>query len=123
MADEVKLKKFENKDVVGTSIKVTRAGDGLSSALDVDPIAIPQGAKVYLILETECIDVQHPRAKANNANLLMRKHVLQTSRAMIVDGSTVAATLDERDRVLAERAEEARVREADRLAEQGEAGR
>lgn len=101
------LKKYEGVEVVGTPIRVVKAGDGLSTALDIDPVEIKIGDTGYLVLQWECTDITYKRAKPG-IPLLNRRHTLTTLRAMMIDGTAVAAELDARDSMLAEHAEKLR---------------
>lgn len=80
------LTPFENHDVVGTSIKVTKAGDGLSDALKVEPAEYELDEKVYVLLETTVADVHFPPSK-DNADARIRVHVLKAGLATVVPDS------------------------------------
>lgn len=78
------LTPFENHEVVGTSIKVTNAGDGLSQALKVEPIEYDRGETVYVLLETTAEKITFVASKDDNEKLI-REHVLKASRGTVVD--------------------------------------
>lgn len=86
------LTPFEGLDVVGTSIKVTNAGDGLSAALKVDPAEYELNETVYVVLETQVADVHFPPSK-DNGDARVRVHVLKAGLATVVEGSKVKALL------------------------------
>lgn len=106
MADK-KLKRFEDRDVVDATIKVTKAGDGLSKDLGVRPQEFKQHETVYVVLETTCSQVayvDHPDDETKSR----RVHTLVTRNASIVDGQAVASMLAETKKLLAVKAEEDR---------------
>ena len=75
-----KLTAFEGEEVLGTTIKITNAGDGLSKAMSID------------------------FQELKDADGAMRVHVLKAGRATMVDGKLVADVLDEQDKRLEEAA-------------------
>lgn len=87
------LKKYENREVVATTIKITRAGDGLSAALEIDPAELHHDETVYIALKCNVADVQYPRLKKGSKQLV-RKHILETVEAVIVNGQIVAEALE-----------------------------
>lgn len=89
------LPRFEGRDVIGATIAIRKAGDGLSAALGVDPAAYHHGDKVYCVLECDVSDVQHPPAIAGNLDgPLMRKHIFTTVGATMIDEDAVREALD-----------------------------
>lgn len=78
------LKKFEAKQVAGARIKIVGAGDGLSDALDIEPIELPHGSEVYVLLRTEVRDVDFVPRKKGDYSILDRKHTLATQEATLV---------------------------------------
>lgn len=100
------LGEFDGRDVLGTTIAVTGAGDGLSAALKIDPAVLHIGETVFVVLETEVGKVTHMPIKDTDA--LTRVHVLKTTTAAIVDGSQVEEMLAaqrEKIRIAHEKAE------------------
>lgn len=83
---------FEGRPVLGTAIKITNAGDGLSAAVAVDPAIHHHGDKVFVVLETEVANVAHPPVKDTNG--VTRLHTLKTVAATIVDEDMVRDVLD-----------------------------
>jgi len=98
------LSRFEDRDVLASTINVTKAGAGLSDALSVEPQEFHEGDTVYLVLQTTVTEVRHRGIKDIDA--LERRHVLETVLGSIVDGQAVAKLLDETKRKLAIRREE-----------------
>lgn len=106
MAD---LTPFEGREVLRTSIAITRAGDGLSEALKVEPREFHHGETVYVVLECTVAKVQHvPLDKDDPFGPLTRVHTLAAGTATIVDEELVQAHIAEQaERNLRAREEEA----------------
>lgn len=87
------LQPFEGREVIGTSVAVRNAGDGLSKALAVDPEELHLGETVFLVLECEVTKVQFDPVKDSD-DLLVRVHVLKAGDATLVAGDVVADHLE-----------------------------
>jgi hypothetical protein len=98
------LSRFENHDVLSSTISVTNAGDGLSAALSVDPAEYQLGDTVFVVLETRVAKVTYTPSK-DSPEARIRVHTLKTEHASVVDGQTVAGLLADTKRKLAEKAE------------------
>lgn len=85
------LGSFEGSPVLGTAIKVRNTGDGLSASVKVDPVILRQHDRVYVVMECDVIDVQHPIVKDTEG--VCRTAVLRAGNATIVDRELVAAHL------------------------------
>ena len=88
------LAPFEGTEVVGTSVKITNAGDGLSAALTVLPVELKLGDRVWMALEGIVVDVQHPLGKSTKDDpegdeKATRKHVVKTVGATLVGEVTI----------------------------------
>jgi len=95
-----RLSKFERREVLGSRIKIMRPGEGLSEILDIEPVALRHGEKVYVVLTGEVVDVEFPPVKRGSVEHLLRKHTVATEEVFLVSAGDVAALLDrERDRV------------------------
>lgn len=111
MADRGALPKFDKREVIKSEIAVRKAGDGLSEAVGIDPVAFHIGEKVYVVLETEVTAVDH--RPVPKTDVLARKHVLTTETATVVDGAMVEEVLaKQRERIEAARLEAQREKEA-----------
>lgn len=77
--------------VLSTTIKITKAGDGLSKAVKVDPVELHHGEIVMIALECEVGPIAYDPIKDTDG--LMRVHTLKTLSATLVDEATVAAAL------------------------------
>lgn len=112
MAPTENLPAFDGRPVVRTTLKVTKAGDGLSPALQLDPQVFRIGQRVTLILDGVISDVDHRVAKGYDATEddapLQRLHTFETESAMVIDRGAVADALDaqaEKIRLAREQAE------------------
>lgn len=98
MAPTENLPPFDGRPVVRTTLKVTKAGDGLSPALQLDPQVFRIGQRVTLILDGVISDVDHRVAKGYDATEddapLQRLHTFETESAMVIDRGAVAEALD-----------------------------
>lgn len=100
--DKIKaLGKFEGKDVLGSGVKCNLGG-GLKEALTIDPVKLKIGERMYLVIEAEVTDVQHPKVKDTEG--VRRNHVLKVVSAAVTDREAVEKLLDEQ----AQRIEEAK---------------
>jgi hypothetical protein len=74
-----KLPMFEGSDVTDAALKITKAGDGLSAALDLEPEALHHGERVYYVLEGIVSQVNHVPTKPGSAKL-RRVHTVVAQR-------------------------------------------
>lgn len=80
------LPSFEGDEVREVSIKITRAGDGLSDALKVAPLALHRGDEVYYLLRGLVSQVTHKEVKPGSDDLV-RVHVIVTQDITEVDAA------------------------------------
>lgn len=90
---------FEGQTVAAAVVKITRAGDGLSEALKLEPEAISQGEEVFLVLRGQVTRVGfEPVPKAES--YLRRVHTIEAREVARVGEKDVQALLDaEADRI------------------------
>jgi hypothetical protein len=89
----VSLTAYEGADVVQSTIRITRAGDGLSDGLNIDPVEYHLGDKVHVVLECVVTRVAHEPVK--DTDVLKRVHTLAAEMGTIVGHEVVDAVLDE----------------------------
>lgn len=95
----MKAKTFEGDEVRRSTVKITKAGDGLSDALKVDPVEYHRGDTVYFVLRGKVRYVAHPPESKDSANVV-RQHVIDTEEIAIVNELDVAKLLEaNRERV------------------------
>jgi hypothetical protein len=115
MARDGKLPDFEGDEVVKATVAILKAGDGLSQALDVDPVALRRGERVFYLLETHVAHVDHAPLQPGS-DLLVRKHFLNTTAITRVDGALaepiLVAAADELEKALEHAAGVMRLEEA-----------
>jgi hypothetical protein len=85
------LNAYEGFDVVQASIKVTNAGDGLSQAINVDPVEYHVGDVVHVVLETVVSRISYETIK--DTEVLKRVHTLRAGSGTIVDESYARGVL------------------------------
>lgn len=97
------LTEFEGADVTGSRIVITKAGDGLSDALKVEPVELHKGEIVHFILRGRVRKIGFPPAhveKGEPSVDCVREHVIDTLDIVLVDEAQVGRALDEnRERV------------------------
>lgn len=87
------LHDFDGREVVATSVQITNAGDGLSSALSIEPQEFSHGEIVCVVLRCEVSKVGFVPVK--DTDRLTRVHTLRTGTATIVDPKLVQDLLDQ----------------------------
>lgn len=85
------MKKFEGRDVVAARIKITRAGDGLSKAMKIDPIELRSRTKAYVVIETEVGPITFD---PNEDGTFTRVQTLRAGVATLVDYDLVKEVLE-----------------------------
>ncbi len=83
---------FEGRDVVGTRVAITNAGDGLSKAMTIEPLELHIGDTVFIVLEGEVTKVTHDSVK--DTDVLNRVQVIRAGVATLVDEHLVKEVLD-----------------------------
>lgn len=86
------LHKFEGRDVIGTKIKITGAGDGLSQALAIDPQELTLGETVYVV--TECVVDKVTFDRVKDTDTLVRVQSLKAGTATMIDKDLVHEKLE-----------------------------
>lgn len=113
------LPEFEGHDVHRCQVRITRAGDGLSEALQVAPKAIDIGDRVFYVLEGVCGQVMHKLKD----DVIVRVHTIEASGITEVDETLakqiLAAAADRTERRKAELAGQLML-EAEKAAEDAE---
>lgn len=84
---------YDGRKIVRSKIKVTRAGDGLSQALAIDPQLLHWGEKVYVVLECDPGSVTHTPVKDSTSDCEI-VFALVAGTGTIVDGDLVKAAVE-----------------------------
>lgn len=90
--DHKTLTPFDGRIVIGSSVRVHNAGDGLSKAMGVEPVELHTGDKVYVVLETEVGPITHDPVKETGQYI--RIHHLKAGTGTIVDSELVKNVID-----------------------------
>lgn len=87
------LNQFEGRDVVGTRVAITNAGDGLSQAMLVEPAEYHIGDVVTVVIE--CVVKRVSYEPVKDTDVLNRVQVLKAGTAAIIEASKVKKLLDQ----------------------------
>jgi hypothetical protein len=101
------LPKFGNKVVTKSRVKITGAGDGLSDALDLEPVAFTHGEHVYFMVRTRVDQVNHVVDK-KNPDCLHRVHTMTVEGITQIDAGEAEGVIN--DALEAIHAEQARIK-------------
>lgn len=96
-----KLHEFEGRDVLQSSVKIVKAGDGLSKAVAVEPTEFAIGDEVYVVLHAVVTKVHYE--PLSDTGTLRRVHTLSTETATSV-APEFAWEVIEQQRIAIERA-------------------
>lgn len=88
MADTSKLEAYKGRDVLRTAIKITNAGDGLSSAMAIAPQELDLRSTVYVILKCEV--ASHEYDPIPDTDALVLTQVLKAGDSTLADEDLVA---------------------------------
>ncbi len=111
LADISHLDDFDGKTVVRTSIAITNAGDGLSTALAVSPRQLHHDEEVVIVLRGKVSKVGFAPLSPDTPDLLVRLHTIKAGSATLLttdQASEVDTYLDqeeERIKVAVEKAQ------------------
>lgn len=97
---EDRLPSFEGMPVVRSAVRITRAGDGLSEALKLDPRALHRGEEVFFVLKGEVDQVNFRPVSREEDTVLSRVHTVRASEIVLVTREEVEHLLvSERSRL------------------------
>lgn len=85
------LHEFDNYDVTQCSMKITRAGDGLSDSLDAAPVELSIGDEVHVVLRGTVSKVEFVEIK--DSGVLKRVHTIRTQVGTLVDADAARKVL------------------------------
>lgn len=86
------IDKYLGWDVIGTSVAVRNAGDGLSKGMSIDPKILTPGATVIVAIECEVVAHDYKRVPDEEAFELVQ--VLKAGTAVILEAASVRKALD-----------------------------
>lgn len=89
------LEMYDGRDVVGVAMKLTNAGDGLSSAMKLDPVRLHHGDRVLVLVEAVVSKVGYdPATPGDLAGPLKFVATLKAEAAMLTDTKANASAID-----------------------------
>jgi hypothetical protein len=104
VSNQNQLPLFEENAVANATVKITKAGDGLSAALKVAPEALFLGADQYYVLHGRVTQVAHKDVDG----VVTRIHVVETQGITSIDPDVakkaITAAAEETERLRAEQA-------------------
>lgn len=106
----MELQEFEGKPVLGSAIKIRKAGDGLSEAMRLEPVELHKDDTVYVVLECKVGRIGFDPVKDIDA--WTRVQDLVAGTATIMDSAVV------KDAIAAQATKNEEAREADRIAKE-----
>jgi hypothetical protein len=92
------LKPFDDRDVTEATIRIVRAGDGLSDALEVDPVEFALDDIVHVVLRCQVTRIAYEEIK--DSDELRRVHTLRATSGTIVDEQFAKAVLAEQQTLI-----------------------
>ena len=95
-ATAVDLGSYDGIDLLGSTVSIRNAGDGLSDSLAVEPAKLPIHSTVHVVLECEV--TKHTYEEIKDVDGLRVVNVLKAGRATMVDADLVREHLDEQQR-------------------------
>jgi len=99
------LPTFEDQAVIGSRIKITKTGDGLSEALKVAPIALFLDDEVYYVLQGKVTSVAHV---VDKDGITSRVRTIKADGIAPIDQETarkaIQTAAEETERIRAEQA-------------------
>lgn len=99
MATHPNLTPYLGRDVLTSTVSIRNTGDGLSRAMEVEPVELEPFSTVYVVLECEVEKHRHEPIKDVDGALQL-VNMLKAGRATIVDKDVVVKALDEQqDRI------------------------
>jgi hypothetical protein len=95
-SDVLHLEPHDGREVLSTTVKITKAGDGLSKALNVEPAELHHGQTVFVVLECEVGRIAYDPVPDTQG--LSRTHTLVTGAATLVDEELVSDLIEQQKR-------------------------
>ena len=95
-----RIPKFEGREVTDIKMKITRAGDGLSKAMKIDPVVLHSGQYVDVVLR--CKVGQIIFKPDEDTDTSERVQELRALMATIVDSDAVTEILEQHQKALDE---------------------
>lgn len=93
------LGSHEGRTVSASRVSIKAVGDGLSAAMELDPIIAKVGDRVGVYIEGEVVDVHFPRMK--DTEDVARTHIIKADTGVVMDTLEMATLIEDvKDRKL-----------------------
>lgn len=98
LSDKSMLGTYQDEPVLKTTIKLTKAGDGLSKSMKISPSLLPVGSKVMVLVECEVSQHLHKRITDTDAFELVQ--TLEAATVTIVDDKSSERKIERQRRAI-----------------------
>jgi len=98
---ERQLPLFERRRVDEARVRITKAGDGLSEALRVEPRALHLGDQVAYVLRGTVRQVNHRSREIDEIEIVTRLHTVEATAITEIDADLADKLLNEAAEMLA----------------------
>ena len=78
------LPSFEGHPVARATVRITKAGDGLSEAMKLEPEALEHGEEVFFVLKGKVRQINHKPLSGEDEDYLVRVHTVEASEIVLV---------------------------------------
>lgn len=91
------LGKYKGHQITGTSVVITNLGDGLSKAVDVEPLVVKLGDRAYVVAEVKKVNDKYVLEVDSKSGKVLGVELVQTFSAIaaaFADPALVAEAID-----------------------------
>lgn len=106
LADKTDLGEYRGRDIIRTSVKITKAGDGLSKSMGIAPAVYEQGDELMVLLKV--VVGPHTHKMIADTECLELIQSFEAETAVIVDDAASRKKLDRQENALRVASERAR---------------
>lgn len=83
-ATEQRLPSFENHPVAKATVRITKAGDGLSESMKLDPQPLHYGEEVFFVLRGRVRQINHRPLNTDDGDFMVRQHTVEAEEIVLV---------------------------------------
>jgi len=83
-ATEQRLPSFENNPVAKATVRITKAGDGLSESMKLDPQPLHYGEEVFFVLRGRVRQINHRPLSTADGDFMVRQHTVEAEEIVLV---------------------------------------
>jgi hypothetical protein len=102
--DKNQLPLFERNQVHRATVRIVKAGDGLSEALTIDPVALQLDEEVFYVLRGKVSQINHARSRDG---IVTRVHTVDAAAITECDGELAGKLLQAAAEEITRRKDEA----------------